>query len=438
MDYNEINYDELIKEASENASAFLCGNGFSINFDNDYKLSKLVERLYKTHCHLNQNDTYDIDLNKTYNMVLKENYNATKRILKKINSETAFSLLFSNAVALACSIIENKSALSWLNDNGFNSRLTFGLAHIDLVYSIVEQAKKNGDMYVNYEYWTVLIYYIIALKNIPSEVYSFDENNIFVSAVLAGNTHSLINEPPSGTNIYLDTSTNGMYTYLHFLFSTNILLDGKSFNVTNLSNWDNLYIDKIKLFLLNFDNLMTTNYDRLLEDITKREISHLHGSYFKHKKRVMSQSLGVFYNLVRYDLSTTVIGDYFLSKMFLQITSRIAAKQPQNSDIEVYAQILERIIKEAHSQVIVIFGLNMDNDYHILRDIQIYFEAGRTKTPHIIYCYYSEIDKNSFINAYDACITYSPKLCDFVRNDIKVSILDSKEMIKNVFVPIKT
>jgi hypothetical protein len=224
-----------------------------------------------------------------------------------------------------------------------------------------------------------------------------------------------------------------MYTYLRFLFTANILLDGKSYNVTNLSNWNKYDIENISSFLSNFDSLMTTNYDMLLESITKRKISHLHGYYSKQKKRVLSQSLGIFYNMVRYDLSTAVIGDFFLSKSFLPITSKQAAKQPQNSNIEIYDQILERVIKETQSQIIVIFGLNMDNDFHILRDIQIFFEAGKIKSPHIIYCYFNEDDKNGFINGYDACITYSEELCDFVRNTIKVSIIDSKQLIEKLF-----
>jgi len=435
MNYKEIYYDELIKETSEKRSTFLCGNGFSINFDDEYKLNNLVKRLFSTHCHLTLNESYDIVSNERYKAVLNENYKATKRIIKRINNEDAFSSLFSDAIVFACSITENDSVLLWLDNNGYNSKLTFGLAHIDLVFYIVEQAKKYGDMYVNYEYWSVLIYYVIALKNAQPEGYSFPANNLFISAVLAGNSNSLLNEAPNGTNIYLDTSINGMYTYLRFLFTANILLDGKSYNVTNLSNWNKYNIENIGSFLSRFDSLMTTNYDMLLENITKREISHLHGYYSKEKKRVLSQSLGVFYNTTRYDLSTAVIGDYFLSKSFLQITSKQASKQPQNSEIEIYGQILERIIKEKQSQVIVIFGLNMDNDFHILRDIQIFLEAGRIKSPHIIYCYFNEDDKNSFVNGYDACITYSKELCDFVRNSIKVSIIDSKQLIKKVFVP---
>ena len=30
LNYDEVNYDELIKEVSKKTSAFVCGNGFSI------------------------------------------------------------------------------------------------------------------------------------------------------------------------------------------------------------------------------------------------------------------------------------------------------------------------------------------------------------------------------------------------------------------------
>ena len=390
--------------------------------------------MYKTHCHLKLNECYDIVSNEKYKTALRENYNATKKVIKRINNETTFFSLFSDAVAFVSSITENESVVLWLNDNGYNSKLTFGLAHNDLVYSIVEQAKTNGVMYVNYEYWTVLSYYILALKNAPQEIYSFDTNNVFISATLAGSNYSLLNEQLNGTNIYLETAINGMYTYLRFLFTANILLNGKSYDVVQLSNWKRYDINNVFSFLLNFDHLMTTNYDMLLEKITKRQVSHLHGYYSKKKKRVLSQSLGVFYNLVRYDLSTAVIGDYFLSKSFLQIVSKIAAKQPQNSNIEIYGDILKRVIEENRTEIIVIFGLNMDNDFRILRDIQIYLEAAKIKSPDIVYCYFNENDKNSFINGYDACITYSKELCDYIRNNIKVSVLDSKQLIEKVFV----
>jgi len=76
LNYDEINYNELIKIASMKTSAFLCGNGFSINFDNDYKLSNLVERLYKTHCHIKLYESYDIVSNEKYKTSLTENYNS--------------------------------------------------------------------------------------------------------------------------------------------------------------------------------------------------------------------------------------------------------------------------------------------------------------------------------------------------------------------------
>lgn len=434
MNINEISFNELMEEVVNVTSAFLCGNGFSINFDDDYKAQNLVKRLFSTHCYLKGYGSYDIISNKSYKFALNENYKATKKIIDKINCEKAFLDLFSDAVSFARSIVENESVIFWLNDNEFNSKLTFGLSHLDLVRSIVSQANSNGDLYVNYEYWTVLIYYILALKNAPPELYSFDTRNLFVSAVLAGSTYSLFKENENGKNLFPDSAINGMFTYLRFLFTANILLDGNSYGVTKLQKWDTYNINIIKSFLNKFNYLMTTNYDMLLENISSQKVYHLHGCYSKQKKRVMSQSLGVYYNLVRYDLSTAVIRDYFLSKSFLQIVSKLAAKEKQNSNIEIYGEILEKIIKENRSQLIVVFGLNMENDFHIFRDIQFLLESVKNQNPHIVYCYFSEDDKTSFIHGYDACITYSTELCDFVRNNIKVSIIDSRQIIQNIFV----
>jgi hypothetical protein len=134
------------------------------------------------------------------------------------------------------------------------------------------------------------------------------------------------------------------------------------------------------------------------------------------------------------DEFTHYMGLDFIAKTFLQNASKNSAKQPQNSTIETYGDILKKVIVENHSEVITIFGLNMDNDFHILRDIQIFFEEAKIKEPEIIYCYYNENDKSSFINIYDACITYSEELCSYVRDNIKVSFLDSKQIIENVFI----
>lgn len=355
-----------------------------------------------------------------------------RKALKVIRNEKDFTSIFTGAVDFANSVITNQRALDWLDENNYKSTLVFGLSRIDLVFSISEQAKQNGDIFVNYEYWSVLIYYILALQGAPTNIYAFDKSNIFVNAVLLGSTN--IFHDNTHENIILNVACNGLYTYLRFLFTSNILLGGKSYNVTELENW-NLYDTQIiKSFLSNFNYLITTNYDQLLEHLTERQAAHLHGSYSRDKKRIMSESLGISYNGIRYDLTSAVIGDYFLAKTFLSVVTGLSAKSPQNTPIETYSQILDRIIRDKKSNLIVIYGLNIDNDYHLLRDIQIYLGENYIQNPQIIYCYYSEYDRDSFISAYKKCLSYSIELTKSIQDNVVVSVMSSKKISENIFI----
>jgi len=431
MSIKEISTSDLSTVISSSNSTLLCGNGLSINFDSGYSVTNLGSRLFTTHNYVINNWDYDVLANKHYKSVLEGNLLAVRPFLLLLNTESRFTNLFNSAVAFAQSITRNNVVVDWLNGNGFNQSLTFGLSPLDFVNSIVEQAKANGVLNVNYEYWTILIYYYIALSSAPTTIYRHNPRNPFSNLVELGQSNLLYSEI-NGANVYSHVSANGFFIYLRFLFSANILLDGKSYFVKTLTNWD--YCDKAKLqgFLSKFQNLITTNYDQILEEVSGSKIDHLHGAYSLSTQRVMSQSLGVIYNKTRYDISTIVIGDYFLSKSFLQVTSKFSAKQPQNTNIEIYTDILHRVLVEQKSSTVVIFGLNIDNDFHIIRDIQIYLERSGASTPNIVYCYYSDLDKSGFVTTYDQCITYSADLSDFVKNRINVYTCDSKALLREI------
>lgn len=434
--FEPISYNDFVNKIANNKSTFLCGNGFSINFDRKFSTSCLSSSLYSTHCHLKSFQHYDVIANNNYKEMMLNNYKCTKSVINKINTESDFVAFFYDAVNFAHAIVDDLTVLNWLEENNYNLKMTFGLQQLDLVKEIVFQADNYGALSVNYEYWTVLIFYALALKNAPVDIFVLDDNNKFVKAVLAGN--SISQKKPNSINnemeIFGEVVTNGMHIYLRLLFSSNILLCGDSVNVQKLENWNLYSIDTVDNFLANFDYLMTTNYDLLLEKITQRNVYHLHGGYTTDKKRVLYESLGVTYNGVRYDLSTIIVGDYFLAKSFYQITAKLASKNMINSQIQIYADMIKEILCDGKSNVVVIFGLGVDNDYHILRDIQVQLEAGNTNNPHIIYCYYSDQDKNKFIESYQKCITYSNQLSEYVKNEISVSVIDSKEIIDKLFV----
>jgi hypothetical protein len=437
MSYEYISYNEFLKYVSNTKSAFLCGNGFSINFDERYRLSNLVDRLYEVHCYLYNtpsNHTYTIESNKKFKEALKQNYKNTLKVMSHIKSKQNFEQFFEDAINFAYSITKNIDVINWIKANNYNPTLKFELSSLDLVYNIISQSEKYGTMYVNYEYWTILIYFVLVLQNIPSSVYTLNQNNMFVKAVIYGNsnTDKVLDTTKDGAfQIFSMCVINGVYTYIRFLFTTTILLNGDSFNTFKLKNWNKYDLSVLNEFLSNFNSLITTNYDMILENITQRSVNHLHGSYSKQKRCIFSQSLGVYYNLIRYDLSAPIIGDYLIAKSFLPPAIKLSNKFPFNFKTELYDKQLERIIASHENNTIVIFGLNIDNDYHIIRSIQ--FNLSKLNNPHIIYCYFNDNDKDSFLENYKKCITYSPEINSNV-NNIKISLIDSKEIIRNIYV----
>lgn len=58
---NDISYDDMMKIVTENKSVFLCGNGFSINFDERYKCQNLMNALYSAHHHIINNSDFKVN-----------------------------------------------------------------------------------------------------------------------------------------------------------------------------------------------------------------------------------------------------------------------------------------------------------------------------------------------------------------------------------------
>ena len=48
--YKELTLSEIEKLISDTNSSIICGNGFSINFDNRLSMNNLGKSLYRAHC----------------------------------------------------------------------------------------------------------------------------------------------------------------------------------------------------------------------------------------------------------------------------------------------------------------------------------------------------------------------------------------------------
>ncbi len=425
---DKLSYDELIKLISDNKSALICGNGFSINFDDRYTCRNLMKSLYTAHKYVLNHYDYSIKANNNFKDVFRTNFNGARKEMEHLDTKEKFNAFFDDAVNFVRTIIDSPSVLEWLEESKVDYTLEFGLRCTDLLRNISNQYKDNP-LNVNYEYWTMVIYFVLAMKNAPEDLYVLDTENVFIKAVLAGAQLS-INTPKGEKTVEEYTVVNGVFIYFRFLFSANILLNGDSVNVERLKKWSSFDIDSINEFLSYFDSLMTTNYDMILENISHRSIGHLHGYYAENRKTVWSQSLSITYGLRKYDLSTIIIGDYFISKSIYGVIVNRAKSQIQNTKTKTYDEIIKENTKNKESNTVVIFGLNVDNDYHIIRSIQV--NLANLDNPQIVYCYYSDEDRKSFESVYNLCITYSEDLNEDVRN-IKLVYVDSKEIVAEIF-----
>ena len=425
----ELNAEELNQLITKNPSMFLCGNGFSINFDKDF--SNIYDRLYEAHKSLMRHRKYDVRGNSSFRKVFKDNY---KSICKYVNTFKQKDLdeFFESGVIFAESIIKNVDLMDELQNSGYIHKLTFGTSELDSVKSIAEVGKSRGYKEVNIEYWSLLIYMYFAIEKLET-TYVFPSNNLFITLIKIGNINKgrLI---PEEDDIHQYIMSNGLNTYYRMLFATAIWNNGKAVDFKKLRGTDKLNISKIADFLNQFKVLITLNYDHIIENIVGHPIQHIHGEFVEGEKEfVYFQSLGWESDEKRYvSYSDILLGDYYNNKTFAAQVSYMN-KNPLNKRIVNITQTVGKNIQEMRTNVIVIFGMNINNDQHIIRDVMLGLEEMVEENPKIVYCYYDEMDKADFESQYETAITFSEEVNRKVRK-IEVEYIKTQEILDRYFV----
>lgn len=426
----EITNKELENIVLKQPSAFLCGNGFSINFDNDF--INIYDRLYEAHKLLLHSGKYDVKANNLFKKVFKDNY---KNVCKYVYTYKKKDIeeVFLSGIDFAESIIKDEDLIKKLNDMGYIHKLVFGKSELDLVESIARVGKKRGYKFVNIEYWSILIYMFFAINETDAEEYAFPSNNEFITLIKVGyiNKNKIVTETD---DIHQFALSNGFNTYYRMLFATAILCNGKAVNFSKLNNLSKLKLDKIKSFLDNFNVLLTLNYDHILENMSMRPVQHIHGQYVLNEKEyVYYQSLGVGLNLETYiSFSDILIGDYFTNKTFAGIVN-VMNKNPINKRTDNIVRIVGNCMKKDKVEVVVIFGMNIDNDQHIIRDVMLRFSDMLSKNVKIIYCYFTEEDRDAFNEQYESSITFRKDVSYRVKES-ELLYIKTQDILKEYFV----
>ncbi|AOH54918.1 hypothetical protein ABE28_011195 [Peribacillus muralis] len=425
---NEINILQFNEYIDKNKSVFLCGNGFSMNFDTDF--GRIYDKLLSSHKNVIYNSSYGVKANKNFTRKCMENFQSVKKFLRNISEDYLYGI-FNDALIFAESIIENKKLIEVLWEEKLITKLGFGLSQIDILYQICEVGKNKGITYVNIEHWTILIYFYFAIKKLNLNYYEFPSNNSFITVLKVGNK-SPIKLLPQEQQIYEEVTFNGFTTYYRFLFSIAIFSNGKALDMSMLSNINNLDMESIKNFLNKFDLLLSLNYDKIMENIVGDRVEHFHGEFVKNKTEyVSSQSLGLNYENGYVSFSDILIGDFFIFKAFLPVVNNFS-KNPYNKKVPHFSDIMDTLIKDNSINNIVIFGMNIENDQHVLRNIMLAFYFSQQINPQIIYCYFTPEEKRDFEEQFEAVITFSPEVNKYVKN-INVSYIKTQEVLKEYF-----
>lgn len=423
-----IKFYELNDLLKNDNCAFLCGNGFSINFDNDF--ADIYSNLYSAHKELIYNSNYVIKANSKFKNKFENNYKKVLNHIKYI-SENKFYKIFEDALIFANTIIKNKDLINELKENKMITKMTFGLSELDILKDICRRGDEKSYTGVNIENWSILIYFYHSIDLLNTNLYEFPKNNLFITLAKLGNTSNIkiTDEEDAKTK----TLSNGFITYYRFLFSIAIFSKGKSIYFKKLKNTDNLNLKKIKEFLKKFDLIMTLNFDLIIENLINESIEHLHGKfvinqeYYVYNQRLILQKNNDFI-----DLSDILIGDYFIFKTFLSTVNQLASNENNNKKLDHVSKKLKYLIGHNLIEKIVIFGMNIENDYHILRNLMISMYFSNIENPEIIYCYFNEKEKLEFEKQFKKVITYSDKLNDY-SNNITRSFIKTQDILNNIF-----
>lgn len=421
-----INIKELKKILNDNKVALLCGNGFSMNFDSRYR--NIYSHYFSSHKALIRNHNYKVIGNSAFKKVLKNNFNSVIKYMYSI-SENEFYKIFDDALEFAKSIKTNERLCELLVSKSIVGNLVFGAGQLVLVNSICDTSASKGIEFVNIEHWTILVYFYYALKDIDSQIYSFPNNNRFLTIIKLGDSYSsLINNQLDYNGKSL---INGFLTYYRFLVAQTVLNGGKSITGNELDNIHSINIDSVRDFISYFKVVITTNYDHLIERITSRSVIHLHGKFVKNcTEYVFNQSLSTVVDGIEVSFSDMTIGDYFLLKTFLPVTNNLM--KGQNKKIHLLDKQFSNIISDSFVNVLLLFGLNIENDQHILRHYLLELFNRKVQNPQIIYCYFLDGEKNAFNDMFYKVITFRDDVNEYCKK-ISVIFVNTKDILKEYF-----
>lgn len=318
----------------------------------------------------------------------------------------------------AKNIIDDKKLCEKLYNKEFVNILTFGVFQITIVENI---ADKKDYKSVNIENWCILIYFYYVMKLIEWEL---PKNNLFIKAIETG-TNKFTKTIKFNEELYTYVFSNGLYNYYRLLMAMIIFNNGKAvYGYLKCDCINELNIESIKKYLKKFKTIASLNYDLIIESLGINNIIHMHGKYICSKEiYARHQSLKLKYENTDYELSDIIIGDYITSKTIFENILR---------DNKYSRPLFDSVIKDKEINNVVIFGMNIENDYHVLRESILGLYDRNVWNPNIIYCYFKNAEKEEFERIYPLLLTFGKDVNEYAEN-IKISFIDTNDILNKYF-----
>ncbi|WP_283690604.1 hypothetical protein [Clostridium perfringens] len=415
--------------------ALICGNGFSMNFDTDF--GNIMDRLYESHLNLKRYGEFNIISNiPAFKAKGIENYNAVLNYLKPYSKEKLYKL-FEEALNFGKIILSNNEFLEELKLKGNVKELTINVSEISILKSLIEDWEKYGLRKINIEYITILVYFYYQLDDEKLKELDLYYNG-FVKLLRIGD----INKYCIGDNsdrILGDSLYNGFTTYYRLLFSISIFNNGKAISLDNLNKISEINLNKVTKWLEGFECIFTLNYDNIIESIIpSKNIIHLHGKFeLSDSKQICNyQSLRMKYKDTYVSFSDILIGDYIYNKTTRGLINVLASQQYKkvnNKIVENTFKHIEREIKNNEISEIWIFGLNVNNDQHIIRNILTGLYWAKINNPVIKYCYFTEDDRKNFEKIFKECLTFGDDLLEYINTNVKIEFISTQNILNENF-----
>ena len=121
-----------------------------------------------------------------------------------------------------------------------------------------------------------------------------------------------------------------------------------------------------------------------------------------------------------------------MNKTFAGIVN-VMNKKTINKKIANIVKIVSNCMEKDEIEVVVIFGMNIDNDQHIIRDIMLRFSDMPSKDVKIIYCYFTEEDRDTFNEQYEASITFRKDVSHKVKKT-ELLYIKTQDILQEYFI----